>query len=394
MNFLRNSLKKRKGFTLVECLIALTVFAALTLVVFAILANARQRSVLANTTEENLNILIDNVVSDESYVSYNDNSSKQLTLKLSNGGADFKISYSEIDGYKNFVLCPNANCQYFAENTAFMTVEGEDFTQINYVCPKCDATIEQQLVCESCNNTGSHLAHVNKFTYMPDTCGYYCNECGSVNVRGANIGADVVSNNNLNIKGLVPNAILCGDIEPYGDPEYLFDIYSFIDGDGNPVTSPVNGISPAEVESDITYSLKFKEGVSNSDPGIYTLTVKPNAADSGCRLMRVVVKLPKGYNVSWYNEVNGTCIPSNSSNTLSFNVMNTQEAKVEFSLTNEISSTPFELDYGNNSDSSQDGLLGVWFLENVTYTTENDAAGRTRDIKLFNPKTINVPVGS
>ena len=41
MKNLFRRLNGRKGFTLVECLIAIAVFAALTMVVFAILTNAR-----------------------------------------------------------------------------------------------------------------------------------------------------------------------------------------------------------------------------------------------------------------------------------------------------------------------------------------------------------------
>ena len=171
-NFIRR-LERRKGFTLIECLIALTVFAALTLVVFAILTNARMATVQANDTEENLTKLINNVVSDESFVRYSAaNADDMLTLKLSTGGTDFRVSYSEIDGYKNYVLCPTAACQHFADNTEFMdSADKESFAQTKYKCPKCSTEITQVLVCEECGNKADHTDKTS-FTYIPSNGGY------------------------------------------------------------------------------------------------------------------------------------------------------------------------------------------------------------------------------
>ena len=50
-NFLKR-LNGRKGFTLVECIIAVAVFAAMTLIVFMILMNARAEAQKAIKTEE------------------------------------------------------------------------------------------------------------------------------------------------------------------------------------------------------------------------------------------------------------------------------------------------------------------------------------------------------
>ncbi len=376
MSFFRNYLKKRKGFTLVECLIALAVFAALTLVVFAILANARQRLVIANATEENLNILIDNVVSDETYVSYNDPSSKELKLNVT-GGGEFKVSYSVIDGYKNFVLCTNTSCEYFAENTEFMTVVPEDFDQTYYLCPKCSEIIDQTLYCEDCQNEGSHIASSNKFTYIPTTSGYSCNDCGGMNVKGKEIQEGVVSSDSLGIKGMVPNAILYGEIEPYENPEDLFDLNLFIDNEGKPVLNMTNEAQRKPVTGEVSYSLEYRESATNSNaPGVYTLTVTPDVDDTdvSIHLTEVIVKLPEQYNVSWYNEMNATCIADNISNTLSFIVSNNGIAKVEFSLTNKANTRPFELDYSSVAGKN-DGLINKWFL-NETVQEKTDATGK------------------
>lgn len=352
-------LRRRNGFTLVECLIALTVFAALTLVVFAILANARAASTKADETEENLTKLIDNVVGDDSYTRYNAaNSDKILTLNVQGSSTPFRVSYSEIDGYKNFVLCPTSTCQYFADNVEFMTVEMNDFTQVSYICPKCNTTIVQELTCEDCGNTGNHI-DTTSFTYIPSNGGYYCNDCGGTGVRGTNINESVISNYDLNVKTLVPNAIVYGEVERKTDPNVLFD------------TVASDGTSAS---SDITMWLTYTEGANASIPGTYKLRVRSNFSDTD---FQIHVKLPSGYTIPYSYPSIGNCNVEKMATTgetylVFYNCDTNADSEVEFQLVNETSGLSFEDDYSNPSDATLNGLGGYWFHTTSASTTYTD----------------------
>lgn len=348
MKNLFTRLNRRKGFTLVECLIALTVFAALTLVVFAILANARMASTKANDAEENLTKIIDNVVGDETYVRYNSASADSLKLNLSTGGTPFSISYSEIDGYKNYVFCTNTACSHFADNSEFMSgVEKEDFTQGVYVCPKCSTSITQELFCEDCNKTGDHT-DTTSFTYIPSNGGYYCNDCGGTGVRGTNINDTVISNYDLNVKSLVPNAIVYGDVTRKTNPEDLFDTVS---SDSGFATSNVN-----------MTLITTQAGTA------YTYDMYVSSDYSGSSLFQIHVQLPPGYTIANLVEENGHCAAEAINNggetfyVLKFyDCVKNASSRVTFQLINNTSGKSFDEDYGNDSDVQLDGLRGYWF---------------------------------
>lgn len=360
MKNLFRRLHGRKGFTLVECLVAIAVFAALTLVVFAILTNARNATIKANETEENLTTLIENVVGDESYTRYN-STSDILSLKLSSGGTDFRVSYTEIDGYKTFVLCPDTSCQYFADNSEFMTCERVDFSQSSsYTCPKCAGTFVQELTCEDCGNTANHTATGN-FVYIPSTGGFYCSSCGGTGVRGSNVDDSVVNNDNLNIKTLVPNAIVYGSVTPQADRNDVFDLQDATGG---------------TISGDITMSLTYTEGANTSIPGTYKLRLRSDASSPN---FKILVDLPGGYKIpaDSFSATLGSCNPqydsTNNAYYLEFYDCTTNGyCEAEFQLVQEKSGLSFELDYYNPTDSSQSGLSGYWFQmtsANDTYTS-------------------------
>lgn len=98
----------KKGFTLVECVIAIAVFAVMTGMILFIVGNAVTTSKTAREQEKNLNGLVDNVVRDQSPKSYGAYDSNELNMSFtgSAGTKDFKITYSTVDGYKNYVQCP------------------------------------------------------------------------------------------------------------------------------------------------------------------------------------------------------------------------------------------------------------------------------------------------
>ncbi|MBR4111681.1 MAG: prepilin-type N-terminal cleavage/methylation domain-containing protein [Ruminiclostridium sp.] len=360
MKNLFRRLNGRKGFTLVECLIAIAVFAALTMLVFAILTNARNAAVRTNETEENLTTLIENVVADESYTRYKAGS-EYLTLKLSSGGDDFRVTYTEIDGYKTFVVCPNTACQYFADNDEFMTCERMDFVQTtHYTCPKCASSFVQQLVCEDCGNTASHTATSN-FTYISSTGGFYCNACGGTGVRGSNVDDNVVSDDNLNIKTLVPNAIVYGSVDKFDDRNDIFDLQDSAGG---------------TISGDISMTLSYTEGANSSIPGTYKIRLNSNAGASD---FKILVDLPAGYKIpaNSFSANLGNCNPQYDATTnayyLEFYDCTTNGfCEAEFQLVNEKSGLSFELDYYNPSDTANSGLSGYWFQmtsANDTYTS-------------------------
>lgn len=355
MKNLFTRLHRRKGFTLVECLIALTVFAALTLVVFAILTNARMASVKANETEENLTKLIDTVVADDTFARYNANIDNVLTLNVGDGvttaGTPFRVTYNEIDGYKNYVLCEESTCQYFADNTEFMGCDGKDYTQTVYTCPKCNTAITQALVCEDCGKTGNHT-DTTSFTYIPSNGGYCCNECGSINVRGANINESTISNYDLNVRTVVPNAIVYGDAARKTDPNTIFDTQS--------------GADDSSAVSDILMWLTYTPGSNATIPGTYELTLRSNYADTD---FKISVRLPGGYTVRNLTEINGNCYNDKDSDGpfLMFHGCDTNaDSKVQFQLVNSTSGFSFEDDYTNLNDASAHGLAGYWFQMDST----------------------------
>lgn len=360
MKNLFTRLNRRKGFTLVECLIALTVFAALTLVVFAILANARAASVKANETEENLTKLIDTVVADDTFARYNANLDNVLELQLQGGGTPFRVTYNEIDGYKNYVLCDEPTCQHFADNTEFMGCDAKDYTQGTYTCPKCDTTITQELVCEDCGKTADHTDKT-AFTYTPSNGGYCCNDCGSTGVRGSNINENTISNYDLNVRTVVPNAIVYGDAERKTDPNTIFDTQS--------------GADDSSIVSNIKMRVEYTPGANATIPGTYELRIRSDCAESN---FKISVRLPGGYTVRNLTPINGDCYNDKDIDGpfLMFHGCDTNaESVVEFQLINSTSGFSFEDDYNNPTDTSVHGLSGYWFhTTNATLTDYSDPA--------------------
>ena len=367
-------LHRRKGFTLIECIVALAVFAALVLVVFAILTNARVVSKNANETEENLTLLVGNVVDDETYRKYTSDT-EVLNLNISGAGTGtFKISYNEIDGYKNFILCPN--CGEFTDNISFMPAgtKQENFTQTTkYKCPTCkDASgneyeFECELKCDDCDNEGKHT-DTTKFTYVPLSGGFYCNACGGLSVKDKNVNEKVASEMDLVVTGMIPNAIKYGDV-PQGGAE--FDKFSVESSSGTQLTPDYYNVD-----------LEYNSSSNMSLPGTYELSVSANGSElSGLTDLTITIPLPKYYNVVDFK------VPSNGTATYSNYNAATDEAgyikisgctnssyshSVEFRLANFKSGISFEDDYNGTSDADNNGtyeiadyekqgLGGYWF---------------------------------
>lgn len=372
MNKFLKRLNRRKGFTLVECIVAIAVFAALIMVVFMILANAKTQAEIANKTEEDLNHLINNVVSDETYRKYREetdaagNRLNILKLNVEGQAQTFDISYNKVDGYKNFVICPV--CEHFANNSDFMgTTKPEDFVQSSaYICPANSShTFYQTLVCEDCEETGTH-DNTGKFTYDPVSGGYACNACGGFSVKGANIDEAVVADAKISVSGLYPNAIL------YGDVVQTTKLVEF--GSNNIACTPDKGGSA-------NVSLQYTASANQSIPGTYTLTLQANSLPTGADSsdFYILLKLPKYYRIANLKEIttSGTVsnvIPSgDEEQKLKFVFNANGQFKIQFQLVNYKSGFSFEYDY-NNPVADDQGLAGYWFGLNVS-TPSRDAAG-------------------
>ena len=355
-NFLKR-LNGRKGFTLVECIVAVAVFAAMTLIVFMILMNARAEAQKANKTEEDLTQLIDNVVGDESFQKY-DATSDVLNLNISGGsGGTYKISYSTIDGYKNFVECPT--CGHFANNTDFMNnVKRADFSQTSpFTCPADNSHVFYQiLVCDDCGNTAAHNSTA-KFQYIPESGSFACLSCNSLAVKGDTIDERITSDAKMSISGMVPNAILYGQVDK---PATVAGLAAYEKGTGG-------GNYVATSDGKVQLNLKY-----NSSTGMYTLSVYPSSlpsdADFDSNDFKVKVLLPPHYDIMDMNEVvsAGTCAynygaTDDDPTTFTFDFNSQSEYRVEFKLLNSTSGFSFEYDYNSITSTNGQGLAGYWF---------------------------------
>ena len=357
MKNLFTRLKGRKGFTLVECIIAVAVFAAMTLIVFMILMNARAEAQKAIKTEEDLTQLIDNVVGDESFQKY-EATSPVLNINIAGGtGGTYKISYSTIDGYKNFVECPT--CGHFANNTDFMNnVKKENFTQTTpYTCPADISHVFYQiLVCEDCQAKAAHNS-TGIFQYLPDTGSFMCLSCGGTAVKGETIDERVSTDAKMSVSGMVPNAILYGQVDKPGSVNSLAT-YQKINPDG----------SQADVtDGKVMLNLKY-----DNQSGTYTLAVTPTDlptdADFDSGNFGLTLLLPPHYSVVDFKTVTsaGTCaydygIDKDDPTAISFIFNSQSEFKIEFKLMNETSGFAFEYDYNSITSNAGQGLAGFWY---------------------------------
>lgn len=354
-NFLKR-LNGRKGFTLVECIIAVAVFAAMTLIVFMILMNARAEAKKAIKSEEDLTQLIENVVGDESFQKY-EATSPVLSLNITGGtGGTYKISYNKTDGYKNFVECPT--CKHFANNTDFMNnVKRENFTQtMQFVCPADDShKFYQILVCDDCGNTAAHNS-TGKFQYLPNTGSFMCLSCSGTAVKGDTIEQRVTSDAKMSVNGMVANAILYGQVDK---PSSVNSLASYSKYDGSTYLSTTDG--------KVQVNLKYDSGT-----GFYTMSIfpshLPSDADFDNSHFAVNVNLPPHYAVVDFNELvaAGTCAynygaDKDDPTTVQFIFNSQSEYRVEFKLLNDVSGFSFEYDYNSITSNAGQGLAGYWF---------------------------------
>ncbi len=358
-------LKRRKGFTLVECIVAIAVFALLTAVILMILANAQNQATRSRESEEDLNNLVENVVGDDTYKKYSSNSNT-LTLNFGSGKT-FDITYDTVAGYKNYVKCTSAGCGYVGNNTDFMCGKSvADFLNDGdvYTCPKCGSVVTQTLICEGCLNTGSYN-DTSKFVCSAATGSYTCLSCGGGSVKGDDIDDAVTADANFRISGLSANSIRYGKVDLPKDTKSLIN---------------TGGV-------DCRVTIEYNHAYDNLTlPGVYKMTFDgfmggaPSSIDVYLPPWYVIgsLKTPasSGYTATAYqNDLSSKDVTDSNMSHIridanSGNLPGT--VVVEFTLTNYKNNYSFDYDYrqpydidGNGSiDSTEQqtfGLIGYWF---------------------------------
>lgn len=403
-----SQLKRRKGFTLVECIVAIAVFALLTAVILMILVNAQTQATRSKESEEDLNNLIENVVGDDTYKKYSAENSKTLTLNF-NGGKTFDITYDTVAGYKNYVKCNPKNgatsCGYVGNNTDFMGGKSvADFLSAGdeYKCPKCGEVVVQTLECEGCLSTGSYNDST-KFSCSSETGSYTCLACGSGSVKGNDIDDAVTADANFRVSGLTANSIRYGKVELPTDTDTLIN---------------TNGVA-------CNVTIEYEHRYDNLTlPGVYKMTF---TGFSGTAPSSIDIYLPP-----WY-VIGSLKVPASSSYTAtayqndlsSHDVTDSNMSHirlenpsgnlpgtviVEFTLTNYKNNYSFDYDYRQPFDEDGDGtissaeqqtrgLIGYWFRiganrTSTSTTYKKNAEGNDTDIVTSDKVTsVSYPGG-
>ncbi len=417
----RKRLLRRGGFTLVECIIAVAVFAALTMVVFMILTHAMNSAKAANESEEDLTGMIENIVGDDSYKKFYSADSQSLVLDISDPYAAgstptyssdiFSVSYNTVSGYKNYMRC--SNCGHQANNTDFMfdsagnpIRKAEDFTATKnpgckYVCPECGTDVTPQLRCDDCLSTGAYN-NTTLFQYLPETGSYLCRSCQGTTVMSWDSAANkyvselaeakaVEGDANFKISGMYANAIKYGSVST-PDNNMLFMLK---DSSGNSYPYDASG------SSSVTGTLSYKGTSNHSAPGTYTLVVNIGSWPDGLSMggsNQVEIHFPAYYDVTNI-KVNTTKSPDSGivvptsvtaadsdERVVTVTNLNGSGFAIDFRLTNYESGFAFEYDYNKSGAKLEDATddnnnlqgLFAWFgctSANPTRTEDYITAG-------------------
>lgn len=437
---MKKRLSRNKGFTLVECIIAVAVFGLMSLVVFMILTNASVRASRASESEENLAQLIENVVGDETYKKFDGSASgRNLTLYIENDSSkSLTVSYNVISGYKNFVECPNTTvggtCGHHANFTEFMSSSATDLVPINdphsfdvatnfFVCPSCNQQVNFTLSCPDCgttdvyNKTSSNSTSGYLFTYMDKgTCGFECSVCGGTAVMAVdaagNFISEKVSVDGFAVSGMVPNGIRYGEAI---DWNYWDDLSSMNHRTDLCKFREVNAADPSLPSAShgtngyIQASLSYAGAANSSYAGTYSLRLYANNLPSSIDVTDpffVEVAFPIGYTITYdsslYTKVtrgtkviNGTTYPTllfKRSAGIAGDVIEENSGIFKFTLTSAESGYSFEYDYNRvagHSDNEQ-GLFRWFGFNSVTVP----AGGRSGEDYLINASASGFPIAN
>jgi len=423
-------LYRNKGFTLVECVIAIAVFAILTVLIMMMMSMAIETSKKAGAAEEDLNKLVQNVEEDASTQTYNSLNSHVLKMKFGGTATDenFSITYNVIDGFRDYIICPNcgkafnrndylyniANTDTYKNAAAderqryglyhwydpFGTPGSSDTDEATYlarlVCPDCHAVLKPgvdyapsgspaqvlaDLECLACLNTGSMYDN-SKFTYDNNTGLYYCKSCLSTNIRQKGIQEQVVADSTFSIGNLIPNAIRYSEVkQPSKD-----------DLKGTYFTAKHMTDSTVTV-TNYNIALKYLKDSSTLNSGSYQMTIS-NTGLTGSSQAQFTMALPYGYmfkavkitdthGTTYYEDgvakTSGgatdaytTCSYASGIDgapaTLTINGVPASGVTIDFTLNSTSSGFAFDIDYTNEG-----GLLGYWFRIKEANISKNAA---------------------
>ena len=392
MKKMMKALHGKKGFTLIECVIAIAVFAALTGMVLMIMSQTIQLSKKATDAETDLNNLVENVVQDSTNKTFGADS-KRLIMNFDSSSPNFFMSYSTVDGYKNFIEC--TSCKNHANNLDYMAyiyetneyknatdAEKESYkisywfnssSDTNYLqCPTCQTKIYDanlKFECLSCGETGAPSA----FDYNKFSGSYTCKKCSGGNVvqlvKDAS-GNDVpitespTADADFMVSGMVSNAIRYGEI-PLNSKSDITNLMS---------SNTTDSKTPA-----FNTTWTYTPNKNASIPGVYTLNISFTDTITDGETATVNIKIPGGYYCS-INK-NGTTADGVGDNPYAAfyrsnmysieetdkpsmliisGITNTKRSNiiVKFTLTNYANNNSFDADYANDT---YQGLGGYWF---------------------------------
>lgn len=95
----------KKGFTLVECIVAIAVFAVMTSMVMIIISSAIDTTRQSISGERDLNQMVEAVENDQSIKMYSAIDSHTLVMKFGEDKSNFSITYDTSDGYMSYMTC-------------------------------------------------------------------------------------------------------------------------------------------------------------------------------------------------------------------------------------------------------------------------------------------------
>lgn len=297
-------LQKTRGFTLVECIVAVAVFAVLVAMVLVIISNAMTLSHKSSQNEGTLNGLVQNVVDDTSNKRYGSDSG-YLHMVIGDGSYNpsssdtqfFAMSYSTVDGYKGFVKCPacheiNAmiDCMELVYSTSdYVTAKTNGDTlkyklsywykqNIQLTCPKCSNTFFPTLKCKACANKAASN-QTGSFTYDPGSGSFYCKSCGGSNVSA--LDPDSATDKYLteseagtfSVSGISSNAVRYGNVTfPNASDPANFTGRIVLELCTPPTTDPPTVYSLG-AGSTFTVSISHQEDSDPNKPGVYTMVI-------------------------------------------------------------------------------------------------------------------------
>lgn len=401
----------KKGFTLIECLIAIAVFAVMSSMVLVIISNAIQTAKKSAEAETELNSLVEYVEDNETIRKYTADSSV-LKMRFDGNDLNYSVTYNNVSGYRNYIQCPYPDCGYIANNTDFMyhimdtkcyqkfvqaqggtdpykignyfcpddNAAGYSMTKTpgitalesgdnidylkKYWCPKCGRMLYRnsdvsaghyaanKLKCYSCPNLASpyddNQAGKTGFHYDQASCSFYCNACGSDDVMEQGTGERIGAASEFSVNGMYANAIRYGSVE-------------------QPSDSVAKGLVSGKNADDDTALSKFTVGFTVSNysptvPDVYTWTFYNYP--TGVTKANFKIKMPAGYTIPLkagsttdYNITTSQCSAVWLPATNEIEVTDAQlNATIKFSFVNTVSSLPFESDYAKDG-----GLMKYWF---------------------------------